>query len=135
MSSDLTFHYKVSVQVDFTADDLRLMKECADMHYDFGCKTFFDKGKRGHGLRFCFSLPGTYEAVDVFDERMPADRKIDAGCNCEFSDLDRISKILNNAAHLETRERSQKAYELKGKVARLMQALNDEYLRLNGNAA
>lgn len=130
MSTDHKFNYKVTVRVSFTADDLRIMKECADLHYDFSCKRFFDKGQRGYGLRMCFSLPGEYTAADPLDPEFPADREIDAGCFCEFRDLDRISKILNTGGGLGTPERTQQAFELKGKVARLMQELNDENLRL-----
>ena len=128
------FRYNVSVYVTFTAEDLRIIKACSEVHYDFYCKTFFEPGNKGYDLRRQFWLPpkdpdGYAEHTDPLDDECPTDLTCSERTSCTFGDLDLIAKILEVYSYLDP-EQGSKAIMLGGRVYRILKAINAEATRL-----
>ena len=122
------FRYQISVYVSFTAEDLRLVKTCSELHYDNTCKTFFKPGNKGNGLRNRF-WSKDYDHVDPFDETCPADQTCGDLTSCTFRDLDTMAKILESYRYLEPEEGA-KAMMLGGRIRQILEAINAEATRL-----
>lgn len=121
------FHYQVSVNIKLTADDLRLVRECSEGHYDHKCRTFFNPGNKGNGLRNCFTSEDGH--IDPFDETCPPDLECDDHIYVDVATLDRIIKILGLTTGLPPK-RVNRAHRLRAEITEAISAIRAERERL-----
>ncbi len=130
------FRYEISVSIRFTAAELRVVHKCAEMHYDYNCKTFFKSGQTGNGWRNQFSLPPEEgedygDHIDPFDEACPDDLECGKFVRGEFDDFDRVAKILEMSGYLEPEE-ILLAAQFKAGCDEAVRAIANERARIRG---
>lgn len=110
-----SFVYKVGVQLSLTEEDVLLLMEVSDSHYDTACREAGQPGGFLSGWLFCVQ-----EGLEV---------------ETDFRQLDLVGKILEQRRfHFdseETRSKLERSCVLTEEVTMLLRAINAEYKRLN----
>lgn len=106
------FSYKVSIDVDFSDEELEIIRRCAVNHYDLRVKNSARQGGFLYGWLNC--LGGDVAHV----------------C-CNDDELDTCAKALQYEASGETTTQAKERHNLRCMIMGVFRALNYEYTRIN----
>jgi len=108
------FDYEVRVRERFEQPEIALLLHLSSVHYDWKCKAAGQEGG------FLFQISGCVANVPDFDHRL------------SFGEIDTMCKILEISSLLKDDASRIQAMGLMIRFKRLLNAINAEYRRLNG---
>lgn len=130
-----SLEYKVSVNIRFTAGDLRLIKAASEAHYDYKCRTFFsdEQAATGNYWRNSFFIrdenDNIVDDLDPLDEKVPADTVSDP-IRVSFDDIDLVCKILEVSHYVEEGDNEGHGLSLRLQFKKAIIAIQNEHKRL-----